>query len=115
MEPDPISYPKLTIDGQEVEVKFRIGDLIRLKKDAGVDLLDSSASNQKKGTDLLEYSMMLLSHGIAHSMKKTAEELYDCFDLSQLPDISNAIRESLEKASARAKVLVQPVTTEKPN
>ncbi len=95
MENDPIQYPTVLIDGTPVEVKFRCGDIIRLKKE-GVDI---GNLGEVKGVDAMQRTLTFLQHGIAHQMKKTVDELADAVDLAQLPVIANAINEALKKAS----------------
>jgi hypothetical protein len=98
MQNDPIQYPTVSIDGTPVEVKFRCGDIIRLKK-AGVDIGDLSPV---KGVEAMERTLTFLQHGIAHQMKKTVDELADSVDLANLPAIGEAINEALKKASPQA-------------
>lgn len=98
METDPIKYPTVVIDGTPVEVKFRCGDIIRLKKE-GVDIGDLKPV---QGVDAMQRTLTFLQHGIAHQMKKTVEELADSVDLANLPTIANAINEALKKASPQA-------------
>lgn len=102
---DPIVYPKIHIAGELVEVKFRCGDIIRLQKD-GVDI---GEMRQLKGVEAMQQTLKMLSAGIAHQTKKTADELADLIDLAELPAIANAIGEALKKASPQA--TAQPATT----
>lgn len=95
---DPIHYPTVKIDGQDVEVKFRCGDIIRMKK-AGIDIGDTTPV---KGADAMERTLTFLQHGIAHQMKKTVEELADAVNLSDLPVIALAVTESIKKVSPQA-------------
>lgn len=94
MTPDPIQYPKVQIGPDLVEVKFRCGDIIRLQK-AGIDIADMS---EVRGVAAMERALTLLSAGIAHQTKKTAEELGDLIDLADLPKVSEAIGEAFRKA-----------------
>lgn len=95
---DPIQYPKILLDGESVEVKFRCGDLIRLKKD-GVDI---GAMGEVKGVDAIERTLKLLSAGIAHHVKKSTEDLADLVDLVDFPKVAAAINEALKKATPQA-------------
>lgn len=100
---DPISYPTVKINGQEVELKFRCGDVIRMKK-AGIDFF--SLGEARKGVDAVEFLLNLLSHCVAHKMDVTAEQLGNMIDYSpeQMHLIDIAIGEAIKKASARASV-----------
>lgn len=106
MDNDPIQYPTVVIDGQPVAVKFRCGDIIRLKE-AGIDIGDMK---EVKGIEAMRRTLTFLQHGIAHQVKKTVEELSDAVDLASLPAIGNAINEALKKASPQP-----PATETKPN
>lgn len=105
MENDPIQYPTVLIDGTPIEVKFRCGDIIRLKKE-GVDIGNLT---EVKGVDAMQRTLTFLQHGIAHQMKKTVDELADAVDLAQLPVIANAINEALKKASPQTPAATQTV------
>lgn len=102
---DPIQYPTLTLGAETFEVRFRCGDIIRLKKDHGIDI---GEVKQLKGSDALEYTLLLLSAGIAHQAKKTVEELADMVDLAELPKVSAALTEALKKASPQTPAEVKP-------
>lgn len=103
---DPIQYSTVLIDGQPVEVKFRCGDIIRLKKE-GVDIGDLK---EVKGVEAMSRTLTFLQHGIAHQMKKTVDELADAVDLAQLPVVAQAINDALKKASPQT-----PAPEVKPN
>lgn len=93
--PDQVIYPKVQIDGKEIEVRFRCGDIVRLKKDHKIDIekltSESLAAN-------IEQTLTVLCAGIAHATKKTAGELMDVIDFTNFKDIAQAIGESLKKA-----------------
>jgi len=92
---DPIQYPTVNLGGKKVEVKFRCGDIIRLKKTYGVEL----EKVDLKGADAIERAMILLAVGVHHAMPDvTPDSVADLVDLSQLKGISEAIAESIKKA-----------------
>lgn len=95
---DPIQYPTVKIDGIDVEVKFRCGDIIRMKKN-GLDIGDTTPV---KGAEAMERTLTFLQHGIAHQMKKTVDELADAVNLADLPVIALAVTESIKKVSPQA-------------
>jgi hypothetical protein len=98
MEIDPIHYPTVLIDGKQVEVKFRCGDILRMKK-AGVDIFEAA---KLKGAEAVERMLTLLQYGVAHQMQKTVEELADGIDLGNLAIYSLAVTEAIKKVSPQA-------------
>lgn len=98
MQSDPIVYPKVQIGPDLVEVKYRVGDLVRLEK-AGIDISDLK---EVRGIQAMERTLTFLQHGIAHKMSKTVDELADLVDLAYLPQVSAAIGEAFSKANAQA-------------
>ncbi len=101
---DPIQYPTVLIDGVSVAVKFRVGDILRLRKN-GIDI---GAMTEIKGVDAFERTIALLQAGISHTMKKTVEELADLVDLADFPRIVEAINGAFLKASAQVRPATQP-------
>lgn len=96
---DPVEYPTVKFnDGTQVEVKFRCGDIIRLKKDHQIDLGEQVKLDW---TDSMQRSLTILSAGIAHQVKKTADELADLVDWANLGNVSIAINDAIKKASAQ--------------
>ena len=111
-QPDPITYPTVRIDGQDVEVKFRCGDLIRMKK-SGLDLNEAKAAIEEQ----MEKALTVLSFGIAHTgLKITPEELADKIDLSAFGNVSVAINQAISKAMAQVTATVKAANlqTEQP-
>ena len=99
--PDPVSYPTVQIDGKAVEVKFRCGDIIRLKKVHKIEIEKLDTGNL---ADNLERSLTILSAGISHQVKKTVDELMDSINFADFKDIAAAIGESLKKAIPPKKI-----------
>jgi hypothetical protein len=97
-QPDPIHYPTVDIDGAKVEVKFRCGDIIRMKK-ANIDIGDKTAL---KGADAIERMLTFLQYGLSHAMTITVDSLADKIDLAQLPVYTLAVNEALKKVSPQA-------------
>jgi len=103
---DPISYPKIEIGGDTVEVKFRAGDIIRLKK-LGVDIGNLEAV---RGADAIERASKLIAAGISHAkgvknsdqLEALANEIADELDLPAFKAAGDAVNESLKKAFPQA-------------
>lgn len=95
---DPIDYPKITIAGREVEVKFRCGDAIQLYKQYGIDLwsLKVPAATAERA----EWLLRLLAAGIAHAGSTSVEELSNSIGIAQLNVVDKVIAEALKKARA---------------
>lgn len=104
---DPIEYPTVLIDGKPVEVKFRCGDIIRLKRDHGIDIAEVK---ELKGADALEHTLKMLSAGISHKVQKSSDELMDLVDLADFMKIADAVTGAIKKAFPQAKT-----TEAKPN
>jgi hypothetical protein len=98
MEIDPVTYPTVTLDGKSYEVKFRCGDILRLKKDKDIDLL-GGITEQLKGADAMNRTLELLASGLAHTQAGfTAEQLADMVDLAQLKTVAETVTAALLKA-----------------
>lgn len=93
---DPIDYPQITFnDGTIVEVKFRVGDIVRLKKQHEIDL------SQKVDLDWInqmERTLTILAAGISHQVTKSTEELADLVDYANFFAVSTAIADAIKKA-----------------
>lgn len=94
-QPDPVIYPTVNIDGKPIEVKFRCGDIIRLKKVHGIEIEKLDTGNLASN---LEQSLTILSAGISHAVTKTTEELGDLIAFTDFKDVAAAIGNSLKKA-----------------
>lgn len=101
MEHDPVEYPKVLIGGQQVEVRYTCGSIIRLKNEENITLEDI-ASQTLRGAEAIERTVKLLQAGINHTMKLTSAELADQIDLRDLPKFAAAINEALKKAAPQA-------------
>src|SRR5689334_4823116 len=95
--PDPIEYPKVSIAGDVIPVKFRCGDIIRLQQ-AGIDI---GKMDPVQGVEAMRRTLTLLSHGIAHHAQYSVDQLADLIDLAELPTVADAINEAFRKASAQ--------------
>ena len=102
--PDPIEYPRITLCGEIFEVKFRSGDIIRLKKDNKIDLFEMG-KEKLTGIDALERTLVLFQAGISHQATKTIEEIGNIVDLADVPLVAEAINRAISKASPQAKEL----------
>lgn len=96
---DPQTYPTVEIAGEKYEVKFRNYDLIRLKKEHGIDLL--SGVTALKGADALEQVGKMLSAGIAHQKALSVEEIINGMDFSKLASYAEAANQALLKVLAQ--------------
>lgn len=101
-QPDPVIYPTVVIDGKPIEVKFRCGDIIRLKKVHQIEIEKLDTGNLASN---LEQSLTILSAGISHAITKTTDELADAIDFTDFKDIAAAIGESLKKAIPQTKTV----------
>jgi hypothetical protein len=99
--PDPVEYPKITLGGEIFEVKFRSGDVIRLKKDLKIDLFEMGRETLT-GIDALERTLTLLQAGISHQCTKTLEEIGNLVDLADVPRVAEAINKAISKAATQA-------------
>src|SRR5579885_260209 len=92
---DPIQYPTVEINGEEMELKFRCGDVLRLKRE-GLDFADMVPKDGQQPTwdQTMERTFKMLAAGLAHTGKGlTSEQLADLVDLGQLREIGGAINE----------------------
>lgn len=101
---DPIQYPTVAFnDGTTVEVKFRCGDILRLKKVHQIDLAEKVTLDWDAN---MTRSLTILSAGIAHQMQKSADDLADLVDWANLGAVTAAINEAVKKASAQISLAV---------
>jgi len=91
---DPIVYPRIMLDGQSIEIKFRIGDLIRLMK-SGIVVEDKTPV---KGAEAYERTLAMLQAGVAHAMEKTPEELSLMVTIAEFPLITEAVNAAFDQA-----------------
>jgi len=108
---DPVQYPTVVIDGKPIEVKFRCGDIIRLKKEKEIELT-SLGLNAMEFSAKVERMMTLLSVAVSHAVQKTPEELADLFDLAQLSEVDRALGEAIKKAFPQATAQSTPTTVQ---
>ncbi len=98
METDPVVYPKITIEGQLVEVKFRCYDASEFFK--------KIAAATKAGTPLtgIESSFTQLAAGVAHAgIETNADTLMKQFDFSRFGYVSAITEEAMSLAVAQIK------------
>jgi hypothetical protein len=108
MQPDPITYPTVHLGDQDIELKYTVGAIIRLKKDYGLEL--DQIYKGVKGADMLEQTCQLIAAGVAHSCDMTVQQIADAITLIELPKYSAAVVEALKKATPQteaAKPVVQ--------
>ena len=103
MELDPVQYPTVTLEGKTYEVKFRCGDILRLKKDKQIDLL-GGITETLKGSDAMSRTLELLAAGLSHTQAGfTADQLADMVDLAELKTVAETVTAALLKAVPQAK------------
>jgi hypothetical protein len=100
VEPTIRTYPTIEIDGQPVQVIFKLGDVMRLKREHGIDILARDLDN-------IERTLTILSVGISHSIKVTAEELGDMFDFGDIAYVGEIVAEATKKVSLEAAIPAQ--------
>lgn len=108
---DPIQYPTVNLGGQVVEVKFRVGDIIRLKKEHQIDITEK---REMKGVEAFEHIVVMLQAGIAHKIQKSTDEIADLIDLADLSSVTDAITGAMGKAFPQAKKALEAKDS-KPN
>lgn len=101
-----VDYPTVTIAGKVYRIRFRAGDIRRLKAE-GIDLMGAQQTLQ--GAEALKNTLTLFKHGVAweHPTLKI-EDIEDDIDLSDIPVISFACQEAQLKASAQASKMTGP-------
>jgi len=104
MQADPVKYPTVQVGDRTFTVKFRTGDVIRLKTDHNIDLGEQVTV---KGAEALSRTLLILQSGIAHQAAVTVEELADAIEYAQIPEINVAIIEAISKVTAQA-IALQP-------
>lgn len=98
-----MQYPTVTLEGKAYEVKFRCGDILRLKKDKQIDLL-GGITETLKGADAMNRTLELLASGLAHTQAGfTAEQLADMVDLAELKTVAETVTAALLKAVPQVK------------
>ncbi len=98
MTPDPVQYPVIELAGTTYEVKFRAGDVIRLKKQ-GIDIGENVTL---RGAEAVERTLILLQAAVSHQAKLSIEELQDMVDWARVPEVNLCITEAISKVSAQA-------------
>jgi hypothetical protein len=99
--PETIQYPTVQIGDKTFTVKFRGCDIVRIKNETQIDLLEQNAV-QLTGADGIEKLLKIFSHAVAHQEQVTAEWLSENADLAQLHEMGAAITSALIKARAQA-------------
>lgn len=95
--PDPVSRPTVNINGENLELKFRLSDLSRLNKEHGIDLFQKA---DVVGTAAIERVAIVLAAALAHTGKGiTPEDIMEAIELPELPIYALAIVEAQKKAS----------------
>lgn len=116
--PDPTNYPKLKVGSEELEVLFRCGDIIRLKKEHKIDAL----ARPPKGDAALDWvhpmdqmdmeqTCQMLAAGLAHIKKFDPLELADLIPFSDFPLVMQAIIGAILKVRTQAMQVNQPAAT----
>lgn len=98
--PDPKEYSYVTLGGIEYELKFRAGDVIRLNKEHGLDLL-AGVPISARGTEAMERTCLLLRYALAHVKEFSDRELQDMIPLEQFAEIIVALRVCQKKVATQ--------------
>lgn len=93
-----IEWPKVTIAGQEYTLRFRTMDLIRMERSGVI------GGNGQRKFGNVETLFQMLSHGLAHQVAKTAEELAEIVEPEQIADIDKACAAAMKKVTRPAAV-----------
>jgi hypothetical protein len=96
-----ISYPTIVLGGQEIPIKFRLGDVIRLKKNYSIDV-----EKLDFGSTLAEFAdkvSVLLSAAVAHQVSYSPEQISDMVDMGDMLDLSRKMGEAIKKAIPQVK------------
>jgi hypothetical protein len=111
--PDPKAHPRVTLGGKDYEVKYRVGDIVRLKKEHKIGIAREQivAAMQDDGFDTV---LKLLSAGISHSIQYTPEQLGDMIDLADFALYTQAVTDALGKVSPAAKAVLDKLATTAP-
>jgi SpoU rRNA methylase family enzyme len=96
---DPIAYPKINLNGTDYEVKFRLSDMVNLKKNHDIDLF---IATKIEGVAALERMAIVLQAGIAHVVVLSLQDIMDSIDVGEVPVYSLAIVEAQKKVSTAA-------------
>jgi hypothetical protein len=99
---DTLTYPTILVDGVEYTLKYRIGDILALERDHGLNMLDAAAmAAPLQGIEQLRRTTLLAWAGLRHTFRTptTPDQLADHLDLRDLAAVARAVNEALVKAS----------------
>lgn len=102
---DPISYPKITIGEETLEVRFRQSDVIALLKDDGINILEPFTGPK---IETVERNLKLLRRGLMHAHSYTVEELGDALDFGQVGEVDGVVGAAIKKAASQIMTAYQP-------
>lgn len=112
-EIDPTEFPRVILGSETYEVKFRCGDVIRLKKECQIDVFtmftkpEDGGPPKITGIDGMERTFLLLSYGLSHEKSFKPDELADLVGFERMAEMSIAVMQALGKAFAQAAKLAQ--------
>ena len=102
MTPDPVENPRITLAGKEYEVKFSGADVIKLKKDHGINIM-SGAGMTFQGEEAIEKCSIMLAYGLSHTGEGfTPESIREVMDFSQWADALVCVMAAQKKAADHA-------------
>jgi hypothetical protein len=99
LEPVIQTYPTIQIEGRQIEVRFKLGDVLRLQKEHGIDILAPDFG--------VERTLTILAMGISHEIHKTPQELGDLFDFGDISYVGEIVSQALKKVSTEAAIPAQ--------
>ncbi len=94
---DPIEYPKIKLNGAEYEVRWRLSDVVRLKKTASIDIFD--LKHKTLCAEYVEVIAALIAHGVAHSLAITPDEVMEQLQFDRFFEFDAVIAAAIKKTS----------------
>jgi hypothetical protein len=102
---EPVSYPKVTLGDRVYTLKLRMGDVIRLYQEHGVDLQTRS---NRTGADSTHWLFTVFAACIAHQFQADPEKMPSAIQLADMVEdretldvIDDAVAAAIKKALAR--------------
>lgn len=97
---DPVQYPTIQLNGQEIALKFRLSDILALAE-AGIDIWQMKAV-ALNSVDGIRQTVRLLKHAVAHQQPDLTESaLAEMIDFGSIAKIDAALGESIKKAASQ--------------
>lgn len=91
-----IEYPKVTINDQQIELKFYSEDIVWLRTQYGVELND--VPDKAKLSANLEHTSRLLAAAIRHAVEISAEQILKLYTPRELVKFSDPLGEAIKQS-----------------